>query len=193
MKKIEGGYYCGYITYEATVNPDLVVICHCTDCQTLSGTTFRIGVFAPQGNFKLLTGAPKFYLKTTASGTKRKLAFCPECGTSIYSSDTSDAPVFWIRVGTCRQRAELIPKFPDLVPLSAELGAEPGGAEAVSRAAPASSLIQAADRRPAVGCFGGVRRAEPNSEGLLRNKMPNPHHIPWIPAGACPELVEGLE
>ena len=111
MKKIEGGYYCGYITYEATVNPDLVVICHCTDCQTLSGTTFRIGVFAPQGNFKLLTGAPKFYLKTTASGTKRKLAFCPECGTSIYSSDTSDAPVFWIRVGTCRQRAELIPKF----------------------------------------------------------------------------------
>jgi hypothetical protein len=25
MKKIEGGRHCGHITYEATVNPDLVV------------------------------------------------------------------------------------------------------------------------------------------------------------------------
>jgi hypothetical protein len=28
---------------------------------------------------------------------------------------------------------------------------------------------------------------------LLRNKMPAPHHTPWIPAEVYPELVEGLE
>ena len=34
---IEGGCHCGYITYEAEVDPDAVRICHCTDCQTLTG------------------------------------------------------------------------------------------------------------------------------------------------------------
>ena len=36
--KIEGGCHCGYIAYEAEVDPERVLICHCTDCQTLSGS-----------------------------------------------------------------------------------------------------------------------------------------------------------
>ena len=37
--KIDGHCHCGYLTYEAEVKPEDAVICHCTDCQTLSGTT----------------------------------------------------------------------------------------------------------------------------------------------------------
>ena len=33
--RIEGQCHCGRIAYEATVDPDTVGICHCTDCQTL--------------------------------------------------------------------------------------------------------------------------------------------------------------
>ena len=110
MKKIDGGCHCGSITYEATVNPDFVVICHCTDCQTLSGSAFRTVVRATKDNFRVLTGDPKIYVKTTERGTKCKQAFCPECGTPIYASDLSESPLFTIRVGTSRQRAELTPK-----------------------------------------------------------------------------------
>ena len=31
--RIDGGCHCGHITYEAEINPDDVIICHCTDCQ----------------------------------------------------------------------------------------------------------------------------------------------------------------
>ncbi len=39
--KIDGRCHCGYITYEAEIDPEKVMICHCSDCQTLSGSTDR--------------------------------------------------------------------------------------------------------------------------------------------------------
>ena len=107
--KIDGGCHCGYITYVAEIDPDKVGICHCTDCQTLSGSAFRTSVAAAKDAFSLRSGQPKIYVKVTESGVKRAQAFCPECGTPIYSAAVGDTPVFAIRVGTIRQRAELRP------------------------------------------------------------------------------------
>src|SRR5689334_18981220 len=39
--KIDGRCHCGEITFEAEVDPDALHICHCTDCQTLSGSAFH--------------------------------------------------------------------------------------------------------------------------------------------------------
>ena len=109
--KIDGRCHCGYITYEAEVDPAKVGICHCTDCQTLSGSAFRIGALAIDGTFKLLSGQPKVYVKIAESGAKRAQGFCPECGTAIFTSDTEDRPKSYrIRVATARQRAQLPPK-----------------------------------------------------------------------------------
>jgi hypothetical protein len=36
--KIDGRCHCGEITFQAEVDPDALNICHCIDCQTLSGT-----------------------------------------------------------------------------------------------------------------------------------------------------------
>ncbi len=33
---IEGSCHCGKISFRAEVDPDNVIICHSTDCQTLS-------------------------------------------------------------------------------------------------------------------------------------------------------------
>jgi hypothetical protein len=108
--KIDGGCHCGYITYTAEIDPDNVGICHCTDCQTLSGSSFRTSVRAAKDAFSLRGGQPKIYVKTAESGAKRAQAFCPECGTPIYSAAATDPETFNIRVGTARQRAELRPK-----------------------------------------------------------------------------------
>lgn len=107
--KIDGGCHCGNITYTAEIDPENVGICHCTDCQTLSGSAFRISVRAEKEAFHL-SGQPKIYVKTAESGAKRAQAFCPECGTAIYAAAASDPEVFNIRLGTARQRAELRPK-----------------------------------------------------------------------------------
>jgi len=107
--KIDGGCHCGNISYTAEVDPEKVGICHCTDCQTLSGTAFRVSVPATKENFQL-TGNLKIYVKTAESGAKRAQGFCAECGTPIYATAAENPQIFNIRVGTARQRAELRPK-----------------------------------------------------------------------------------
>lgn len=110
--KIDGKCHCGFITYEAEIDPEKVGICHCTDCQTLSGTAFRTLVMVPDDDFTILSGEPKIYVKTGESGAKREQSFCPECGSPFYSTSVGDGPkVYNIRLGTVRQRDELMPKF----------------------------------------------------------------------------------
>jgi len=108
--KVDGSCHCGFIKYEAEVDPEQVRVCHCTDCQTLSGSAFRTVVPVSKEHFRMLGGQPKIYVKTAESGSKRAQSFCPECGTPIYAAAVSDTPSYNIRVGTLRQRAELPPK-----------------------------------------------------------------------------------
>ena len=61
--KIDGRCHCGKITYEAEIDPLKVMVCHCTDCQTMSGSAFRTVVFTREGTFSLLSGEPKIYVK----------------------------------------------------------------------------------------------------------------------------------
>jgi hypothetical protein len=108
--KIDGGCHCGHITYAAEIDPEKVVICHCTDCQTMSGTAFRVSARVPDSDFHLLSGTPKIYIKIGASGRDREQVFCPECGTHIYAAYPGPEPQdISLRLGTIRQRAQLEP------------------------------------------------------------------------------------
>ena len=108
--KIDGSCHCGYITYEAEIDPEKVGVCHCTDCQSLTGSAFTTSVQADKGAFRLLSGQPKIYVKTAESGAKRAQAFCPECGSRIYAAAPIDPQSFNLRVGTISQRKGLPPK-----------------------------------------------------------------------------------
>ena len=68
--KIDGACHCGAIRYEAEVDPEKVSICHCTDCQTLSGTAYRVVAPAKREDFRVLSGVPKIYVKTGESGRR---------------------------------------------------------------------------------------------------------------------------
>ncbi|HME22911.1 MAG TPA: GFA family protein [Acetobacteraceae bacterium] len=92
------------------MDPTTVKICHCTDCQKLTGTVFRAGIASLPGTFVLKSGMPKIYIKTAESGNKRAHAFCPECGTPIYSAALEPNPSsYGLRVGGLDQRAGLAP------------------------------------------------------------------------------------
>ena len=107
--QIDGRCHCGRISYVAEINPDYVIICHCTDCQTISGSPYRVTVPVKAENFKL-HGQPKTYVKIADSGNKRVLAFCADCGSAIYSTSLEDRAVFSLRLGPIEQRAQLTPK-----------------------------------------------------------------------------------
>jgi hypothetical protein len=107
--KIDGACHCGAVRCEADINPDYVVLCHCTDCQTFSSAPYRASVPVKAENFTL-TGTPTEYVKTADSGAKRVVAFCGVCGTALFSTTPADRSVFNLRLGWVRQRAELPPK-----------------------------------------------------------------------------------
>jgi len=135
---IDGACHCGNITYEAEVDPASVNICHCTDCQALTGSPYRVTVPALKDNFRLKGGKPRLYRKTAESGATRIQAFCPDCGTPIYAtSDEADPQSFGIRVGTARQRAALAPQKQSwcrsAMPWSENIGALPKTAKQASR------------------------------------------------------------
>jgi hypothetical protein len=75
--RIEGACHCGLITYEADIDPEQVEICHCTDCQSLSASAFRVVVPAAAERFSM-SGEPTVYVKTAESGARTCSDFLPE-------------------------------------------------------------------------------------------------------------------
>lgn len=107
--KIQGGCHCGAITYKADVDPDRTAICHCTDCQKLTGTAFRVTVQVPEADIAF-SGTPKIYVKVGDSGNKRAQGFCGECGSHLFATSVGDGPkVYGLRAGTSDQRQQLVP------------------------------------------------------------------------------------
>jgi hypothetical protein len=109
---IDGACHCGTIRIEGEADPERTTICHCTDCQTGTGSAFRVSVPVSGATFRM-TGRPTTYLKTTAdSGNPRLQAFCPRCGSPIYSTTPGEGaqPSYMVRVGILRQRNAFEPR-----------------------------------------------------------------------------------
>jgi hypothetical protein len=128
--KVHGSCHCGAIRFEADADAEKAGVCHCTDCQALTGSAFSLFLPVPKESFHLSSGEPKVYVKTAQSGNRRAQAFCANCGTRLWASVEKDPPVFNVRIGTLRERAELKPRLQlwcrSALPWVNELGRVPG-------------------------------------------------------------------
>lgn len=129
---INGSCHCGAIGFSAEIDPARVMVCHCADCQIMSGSPFRAVVAVPIGQFSL-RGTPKNYVKVAQSGNRRAQAFCPECGTPLYATAPENPTSVVIRLGCVEQRAQLRPAVQiwqhSAMPWLADLADVPGTAE----------------------------------------------------------------
>lgn len=108
---IDGRCHCGFVSYKAEIDPEQVSICHCTDCQRLTGTAYRVTVTARREAFEITGGEPKLYVKFGDNGRRRLQYFCPDCGSPIYTTgELEDADEVGIRLGTINQRYKLRPR-----------------------------------------------------------------------------------
>lgn len=106
--RIDGQCFCGAVAYEAVlVSPD-IAICHCSDCQALSGSPYRATATAKTADLRVTKGEAKHYLKTGTSGRKSAQYFCATCGSNLYRIGEGEDET-GIRVGTIRQRHQLTP------------------------------------------------------------------------------------
>ena len=127
--QVRGRCHCGRIAYEAEVDPEDVSVCHCTDCQMLTGSAYRVSVRATAESFQLLSGQPQSYIKTAESGAKRAHSFCPNCGTPTFARAVENPTTYSLRIGCLDQRASLPPRkqiwCQSAMPWSENLGSIP--------------------------------------------------------------------
>ena len=77
------------------------------------------------GNVFKMKGQPTNYVKTTAdSGNPRVQAFCPKCGSPIYSTTPGEGQQasYMVRVGILKRARPARAEEAELVPLGAGLG-----------------------------------------------------------------------
>ncbi|MCX7892623.1 MAG: GFA family protein [Burkholderiales bacterium] len=130
--QINGACHCGAVSFTAEIDPARVVLCHCTDCQVMSGSAFRMVVLAPIETFAV-RGETKRYVKVAQSGNRRAQVFCPECGTPLYATAPENPTSVSIRLGCVDERAQLRPAAQiwqrSAMPWLSEMQAIPGSPE----------------------------------------------------------------
>jgi hypothetical protein len=108
--KVTGSCHCGSIEFEANVDAEKILICHCNDCQKLSGTSFRTVAMSEVNGLTYIKGRAKEYIKTAESGNRRAQGFCGHCGSSLYATNESPIDrIYGIRIGVLDQRHSLKP------------------------------------------------------------------------------------
>lgn len=109
--RIDGQCHCGAVTYQAEIDPERVSICHCTDCQALTGSPYRVTVICAAEQVQLTGGAPRVYGKRGDNGRIRFQHFCSDCGSPLFTAGEDGGPDDWgIRWGSIRQRGQLTPR-----------------------------------------------------------------------------------
>jgi hypothetical protein len=108
---MDGGCGCGQVRY--TINaPQIPVVyaCHCTDCQTQSGSAFALqmpvfeAMLAVTG--ELISGE-----RTQPSGAIGTIFACAKCLIRIYSKNSTRPGMVTIRAGTLDDSKQVVPKF----------------------------------------------------------------------------------
>lgn len=74
---------CGALHLTLGAPPQLVVACHCLDCQRRTGAPFGVGAFFPAAAMTVSGETREFAREGESGGTVRN-RFCPECGSTVY-------------------------------------------------------------------------------------------------------------
>ncbi len=99
----EGGCSCGQVRYEITSDPLIVHGCHCSWCQTQSGSAFAINALIEADRVKILKGEVEVIDTPSPGGVGQMIARCPKCEIAVWSNYNMFMPgdhIRFVRVGT---------------------------------------------------------------------------------------------
>lgn len=98
---LEGGCACGGVRYRLTSAPMFVHCCHCTSCQTETGSAFVLNAMIEADRVELLGGAPEPVATPSESGKGQTIWRCPACRVALWSNYAgAGTRVRFVRVGT---------------------------------------------------------------------------------------------
>src|SRR4051794_27398806 len=106
----EGGCTCGAVRYRLKDAPMSVHCCHCTSCQTETGSAFVLNALIESDRVETLAGAPEPVMTPSESGRGQNVWRCPGCRVALWSNYGGAKDVLrFVRVGTLDRPAALPP------------------------------------------------------------------------------------
>src|SRR5581483_10745262 len=97
---ITGGCRCGSVRYVLNLDtPPTVYACHCTDCQTWSGSAFAENFLIPREALEV-NGALVSWEYTSPSGSPGVQQYCGSCHTRIFNTNARAPGMVVMRAGT---------------------------------------------------------------------------------------------
>ena len=106
----EGGCTCGAVRYRLNSEPMFVHCCHCSKCQTESGSAFALNALIESDQVETLQGSPEAVMTPTESGRGQQVWRCPDCKIAVWSNYGGATDVLrFVRVGTLDEPRDVSP------------------------------------------------------------------------------------
>ena len=105
----EGGCACGAIRYRLLEDPLELHICHCTDCQRVSGSAFVMSMATQRKSLEVVRGETTTVEFDTPEGIHRREQRCPACESRLWSQPQAFPEIRTLRPGTLDDHGWLRP------------------------------------------------------------------------------------
>ncbi len=106
---ILGSCLCGSVQYQCEEEHG-GGHCHCIDCRKSSGTGHCSHMIVPKDGFKL-TGDVRQFDKPADSGNMVSRYFCPNCGSPVYSTNSSMEGLVFVRASSLEDLENFKPQM----------------------------------------------------------------------------------
>lgn len=106
----EGGCSCGAVRYRICATALFIHCCHCTKCQTESGSAFAVNALVETSAIELVAGDPVEVPVPAESGSDQLIMRCPTCSTALWGHYPGlGTHLAFVRAGTLGTRATIEP------------------------------------------------------------------------------------
>jgi hypothetical protein len=102
-----GGCVCGAVRYRLLEDPLELHVCHCPNCQTVSGSAFVMCMPVRTRSLERLQGEPELFSFTSPDGLAKRTRRCPDCGSCIWGEITDE--IVALQAGTLDDTSWLKP------------------------------------------------------------------------------------
>ena len=106
---LTGGCACGSVRYRLASAPMFVNCCHCSKCQTQTGSAFVINALIEADRIETSAGELEVTELESGDGGAHDIYRCPKCHTALWSDYGRRGWLRFVRVGTLDDSAALPP------------------------------------------------------------------------------------
>lgn len=108
VEKLSGSCSCGGVTYKAKARIDQGYACHCTDCQTRTGSAFSTLLPVAAAGLEV-QGETRTVIQVEGEGVRAIAHVCPDCLTRLFNRNPLWPDLAILRAGTLDRSAEFVP------------------------------------------------------------------------------------